>query len=477
MAARENQGLQIALIIFVMLTIVLTVTTYLFFKSSSEAQDKIKSLTSDNDAKAKAAQQANAESEQFKAMIGAATTDKVEGVQEATKKDLERYGKGLPASEQNYRALTKGLATELANANTRIAEVTAKEKELTEKVKSDEAAHAAAIGEYTTKLTAVSKDLADERTKFGKALGDIEATKKDLSKKFTDTQKRYDDLNSKTGEQIAGLEGENTKVKKLLQDINREKQRSEKANEVADGKISWVNQRSRSVFLNLGAADGLRQLTTFSVYGVDDTNPLDAERKGIIQVISLLGPHNAEARIVEDDLSNPLMPGDNVFSPTWEPGRPEHFALAGWMDLNQDGVSDRQEIRDLIAHNGGVIDEELDENGKRTGQMSIKTKYLVRGDVPKVVEGTKLSGWSEINDEAQTLGVKTINVNDFLKQMGHKVQDRTVNLGSGANPNNFAPRFPNGVQPIRPSTPEEFRKSSGKGNKPTSTSKSAAASK
>ena len=30
--ARENQGLQIALIVFVMLTIILGVTTYLFFR-------------------------------------------------------------------------------------------------------------------------------------------------------------------------------------------------------------------------------------------------------------------------------------------------------------------------------------------------------------------------------------------------------------------------------------------------------------
>ena len=33
MAARENQGLQIALIIFVMLTIILSVTTFLFYRN------------------------------------------------------------------------------------------------------------------------------------------------------------------------------------------------------------------------------------------------------------------------------------------------------------------------------------------------------------------------------------------------------------------------------------------------------------
>src|SRR5437762_3141802 len=122
MAARENQGLQIALIIFVVLTITLIVSTYWFFNSYREAQEAMKALKADNDTKAKQTAQANLESEQFKGMIGAATTDKVEGVQEATKKDLERHGKGLPASDQNYRALVKALATERDNANTRITE-------------------------------------------------------------------------------------------------------------------------------------------------------------------------------------------------------------------------------------------------------------------------------------------------------------------------------------------------------------------
>ena len=35
--ARENQGLQIALIVFVMLTLILGVTTYLFFRQYEEA--------------------------------------------------------------------------------------------------------------------------------------------------------------------------------------------------------------------------------------------------------------------------------------------------------------------------------------------------------------------------------------------------------------------------------------------------------
>ena len=37
MASSENQGLQIALIIFVMLTIILSVTTFVFFRQADEA--------------------------------------------------------------------------------------------------------------------------------------------------------------------------------------------------------------------------------------------------------------------------------------------------------------------------------------------------------------------------------------------------------------------------------------------------------
>src|SRR5437764_14392512 len=113
MAAREHPALQIALTIFVMLTIVLTVSMFLFFRNYQEEQLKNKTLVTDNDTKKKAADAANLESEQYKVMIGAAPTDKAEAIGEAAKKDIETYGKGIPAEKQNYRELTRFLATEL----------------------------------------------------------------------------------------------------------------------------------------------------------------------------------------------------------------------------------------------------------------------------------------------------------------------------------------------------------------------------
>src|SRR5690349_16850013 len=41
MAAREHQGYQIALVIFVMLTVLLSITTFMFFKKYREEQQKL----------------------------------------------------------------------------------------------------------------------------------------------------------------------------------------------------------------------------------------------------------------------------------------------------------------------------------------------------------------------------------------------------------------------------------------------------
>ncbi len=129
------------------------------------------------------------------------------------------------------------------------------------------------------------------------------------------------------------------------------------------------------------------------------------------------------------------------------------------MDIDGDGESDRQRIRDLIALNGGVIDEEVDGD-KKTGEMSINTKYLVLGSPPGTGDEGKLSSYSDIRGEAQTLGVKILNAKDFLDYMGYKPQDRTVNLGKHAKSNDFKPRLPEGVQRSAPGSkmPRDLRR-------------------
>jgi len=463
MAARENQGLQLALIIFVVLTIILIVTTYMFFSSYQKEKEANKSLASENTSKDNAARDAIKESEAFKTAIGAALTDKSPDVDGRIKKDLETYGKGIPEENGNYRFLVEQLGTELKTANTRIAELTAQNKELADKVKSDEVAKSAEIAQYKKTVADTANDLKSERDKFGKDRAGITNEEAELAKKFDAKRKEHEELSKQSSARIAELTGDKDKLRGTLDRINDEKQRDKKANEVPDGKVTWINQVSRVVWINLGAEDGLRRQTSFSVFDREVSNPIEGDRKAKIEVVRLMEPHLAEARIVEDDFSNPIMPGDQIFSVVWEAGRPEHFALAGFMDIDGDGESDRQRIRDLITLNGGVIDAEATDDGKKTGRVTINTRYIIQGEEPKETQEAKIGAFSEIFEEAKLNGVQPMKVKEFLNYIGYRPEDRTVNLGATARPTDFKPRLPDDVQRLMPASDRsrEMRKPRG----------------
>lgn len=450
MAARENQGLQIALIIFVMLTIVLIVTTFVFFNSYKEGQERNKTLEADNQSKDQASRAALEESSKIRGFLDP-KLDQAKAVEEVAKADFEKYGKGLAEADQNYRALVEHVNKQLVAANTSITDITAQKKELADKLAAEEAATKKAIEEYTATIAKVTKDLEDQQAQFLQSRTQMDTEKGELNTKFEDTRKRFDDLTRTSTSQIAALNEQLAKLQDVLQRMTAEKNRVTASNEVPDGKVNWINQRSRTVWINVGGADGLRQQTAFSIYSGDTANPAEAPSKGKIEVTRLMGPHTAEARIVEDDLSNPIMPGDRIFSPTWEPGRAEHFALVGLMDIDNDGSDDRQMIRNLIVANGGVVDEEIGLDGAKTGEMSVNTKYLIHGDQPKAEkESPDLQGWSDIHGEADLLGVKAIGVHEFLDYMGYEPQERTVGLGSRSKSSDFKPRLPEGVQRVMP---------------------------
>ncbi len=452
MAARENQGLQIALIIFVILTIVLTVTTYMFFSSAQKEKESNKALAADNANKDSAARKAVDEFERIKnEIVGAKQTDKIENVAELIKKDFTAYGKGISEANQNYHFLTEQLGNQLRAAEGRIAELTAKNTALTEKIKTDETAKAAEIAQYKKQLADAAKDLDEERKKFGSDRQGMTNDKSELAKRFDAKRREHEELAKKSSAQIEELTGDRTKLTTLLKIKNDKELAEQKANEVPDGKVNWINQRTRTVWLNRGSADGLRLQTTFSVFNKEETNPVKANGKAKLEVIRLVGPHVAEARIIEDNLSNPIMPGDLIYSTVWQPGRAEHFALAGVMDIDHDGEDDRKRVHDLISLNGGVIDAETTPDGKRTGKISVDTKFLVPGAEPA---GEKVAGYSELFDEAKTYGVRTMSVNEFVDYMGYKAEDRSVALDRKARSTDFKPRMPE-VQRVMPKSDRE----------------------
>lgn len=463
MAARENQGLQIALIIFVILTIILIVTTYMFFSSYSQERDRAKGLAEQNASANSAAQKAIAETEEIKKLVTGDPAVAVTALKEGADKDIQSLGDNPPEVQQNYRALVEKMAGKIRELQAEKTKLTADNAALNAQLATNQQAAQAEVAQYVEKLTATAADLEGERTKFGQDRTELTGQMEQLNSKFQTANTERERVSQQTSGQIASLSGELKRSEELRVRMINEKERDAKANEYPDGKITRVNQRTRLAWLNVGTADGLRSQTSFVIVAPEDGNPVKSKPKGSIQVVRLTGEHQAEARIVEDDLSNPIMPGDLIFSTVWDAGRKEHFALAGSMDINHDGADDTQLVHDLITLNGGVIDAQV-VDGKKSGNMTLETKYLVMGDRPGA-EGTTpdegdIASFGEMISEAEKLGVKTIAVSEFLDYMGYKGQERTVNLGKAANPADFTPRLPSGTQrTIRGNgQPDEYRR-------------------
>ena len=253
------------------------------------------------------------------------------------------------------------------------------------------------------------------------------------------------------GQEFAAAKGDcqkrTTQLQKINVDLCANKEKLEKQSfEVPSGYLQLVDMDTQLVWINRGQADSLRKGTTFSVYkqinkgvarGVEDI-------KGSIEVTRVggdLGPHQAEARITRSKITEPMVPGDPIYTPLWRPGLKEKFAFVGLVDLDNDGVSDRDVLHELVDASNGQIVDEVDDKGERhppAGNMGVSTKFLVIGKIPDVrqskpneVEAAKkIAEWkTKMVNEAQESGVRVVSMEDFLNYIGYDAGRRVWRPG------------------------------------------------
>jgi hypothetical protein len=146
-------------------------------------------------------------------------------------------------------------------------------------------------------------------------------------------------------------------------------------------------------------------------------------------------------------LVDPITPGDKIYTPVWAPGEKRHFALAGVMDIGGDGTNDVQTVRNVIEMNGGVVDSYIDSKGKRHGEMSVNTRYLVLGDAPNEKgQPAMIAAFSKMRGDAERFGIQTVKLGELLQGMGWKNQTPIVRFGIDANSRDFGAKPEEGVQ-------------------------------
>ena len=462
MATRDSQGLQIALITMVIVSVLLFGSTFYFYSSSEGAKRSQEAAQQSQTAADTRYRSENFKVQYLKHILGAAplaeaefnavkssviTDDEIKAIDERFSQDMDTYYEGDQAT-RNYRDLPQHLILALRTKNVGFTGLAGDVNRLTDEKAQIEQAEKNRTQVAQTELQQTKDELADEQAKNKTQHEQISANQRAQAAKHEETLAALkqraataEDAKVKADARSAALQATISQQKDRIATLIDE------PFETADGHVMWVNQTTGTVWINLGLSDGLRRQTTFSVYDKEAMNvaPTRAEddeeggavrmsdaAKAKLEVTRVIDQHLSEARIVEDFPGDPILPGDQIFSPAWKPGRRVRFALVGFMDINDDRRSDRDLVRNIIKAGGGDIDAEVLDNGDVVGELAADTRYLVRGGPPPQLDKRKITNaYTAMLQDAEALGIQEINVQLLLDLMGYKPEVRTVPLGRG----------------------------------------------
>jgi hypothetical protein len=417
---RESQGIQIALIIFVMLSIVLGVTTYLYVQRNGEvlkANIDANKRAQDADTAAKAKEN---DVTDLKQMIGFAAETSIADVKAGVDEDMKKYVVNPTSESRSYRAVVKAFYDaknkQAIDFSKTVADLEFFQKEFAVREARGKAQLASIQQGYDGVKVDVEKVVQDyksqEQAREEMRTGELAAMKriKDTSNQkslaFADQIKQYH-------EHEKSLQGE------VHQFADTVRKLSSQTMDVPGGEITWVNQSRRTVWLNRGREDHLERQTKFGVYS-GEAGGMSKVKKADVEVVRVVDDHTAEARILEDTISNPIMPGDKIYTPLWSPGQQSHFALAGLMDLDGDGHNQIATVRGLITSNGAVVDCFMDSDGNINGEIKGSTRIVVLGDAPGAKAPKAQKAFTDILTQAEHVSATKMTLTELKEKLGYK---------------------------------------------------------
>ncbi len=478
-ASNKSTGMIITTVIFSLIAIICGAGWYMAFDDARQKEKTWEKAGKELKEEQNRVKDLDGQIQQLKTVIGrnvpqTGTTDQAADETSAVGGALTDIGKlnaQVGSMAINVKDATAATLTKIASLE---SDNSTKEKALDESNKKINALE----GEYQKRVDGMTaardqavKDKEDALKSKAEEVKAKQAQIDKLNKDLKTVQSELDEAKAAWVTERKKYEGEieqyNAQIDKLR---DRLKNLTRVSFDTPDGYVRWVDNTARTVSLNIGSADGLRVRTSFSVYRKDNNGMARGTEdiKGQIEVTKIIGAHQSEARILEDDIYSPITKGDPVYTPLWSPGRAEIFAIVGKIDLDRDGIQDRERFRDIISSTGATLSQEVLDDGKRivyqrypeefiewseeTGPaLDTQIKYLIIADIPdpdkeaikdrneaaKAING-KLK---VMRDEARRLGIDEIRISDFLSYIGYTperrlfvpgVVERPFNLKNGA---------------------------------------------
>ncbi|MBZ0173232.1 MAG: hypothetical protein K8E66_12685, partial [Phycisphaerales bacterium] len=333
-------------------------------------------------------------------------------------KDNEREADNVRASINAARAERKSLVDHLMTTNRELNDLAAGNPDLsleqlrgrvTELTGSDSEALTQTIARLQGLLKSRDAELASARERLGRLQADVDAEMQRIATIEEAVQRTADEANDRVGDYRRGVDdlrarvvGFETRVQREVEDdrsrfqdetrerddriadlnqqilVLRDQVRRLRGEGVSnrvtpldefalvDGEIAAVQPAGNTVVITRGRKDKLVIGMTFSVYGstseIRSINGADEYRPGkaVIEVIGI-DESSARCRVVRSSRGNPVIVGDVIANPVYDPDKTYNFVVFGNFDINRDGVATPYERDALVAiierWGGEVIDD------------------------------------------------------------------------------------------------------------------------
>jgi hypothetical protein len=502
-----NLGLIITLVFFVLSTVILGVTTYMGFSGLDE-KEKAKKDAEDKLRVAETSRNWNRFQAQYgRAVVNGTASDAADLARDLQQfnsnslsaaqgqKDAEEVRKFVAATTQrtnwdptkaavpsttldsllrNRELEIEGLRNEVRKAREAVARLERERAEDTQKFEKDLAAAKLALEENKKKaLEDRRKDLDDINARTAQ-LGKENEVSGDLRKRNDEMTKELDKTSAqlrKLQGQVATMTRENRELKEQLDDkrnqlaallektgqeartVESQVQDARAMQALKEWKHDWrivqMDRRGSMPYINLGTADNVTPQLTFSIHAAGADGKLNPIAKGTAEVVRTVGPHMSQVRVtsVKEASKDPILPGDRLFNPTWDPSKTRHVAIAGLADLMGDNTDTTDELRRLLRRQNVEIDAYIDvkdEKGPRIVGKGVTqdTDYLILGDGLDAVGNPKARDKDfgpkfeklrrDLKDKAADNGVTVISLKKYLELIGYRTPRAGAN-GQGAN--------------------------------------------
>jgi len=314
------------------------------------------------------------------------------------------------APKENYESIVKAQAATIADFDRRVRAAEDLSKDEQQKRTAAEKARDDYRKAKDDSIEKLKLEFKEERDNFVKRNNELLA----LLKKVED--KKNDDI-------VKPLEEERDKLRKLLTTASKERDDANakllalqakidvrSADKVGDptprGKVARVHINPSKLTIDLGRRDGLTPQTTFAVHGLQPNGKPRVRSKANVEVLTV-GETTSEVLVtavfhpdpefdnfrtgerkkidvLSKDNTDPVIAGDVLINPLWNPNVKTHIAIAGNLELASGGVINMTSLIRLLEQMNVVVDAYVDTtDGTIKGSgMTRRTDYILWGNKP-----------------------------------------------------------------------------------------------